>query len=213
MKKHLMLAGALCLLAAVPAWAASVGVDDTVYQVHRVSANDVLNLRAGPGVRHKIITQLPANGRGVVAMGEEQIVGRSTWIKIAWAGKQGWVNKRYLQAIRLGANGRPVGADVMLKCLGTEPFWKLDISERKMTVAMPHGPKYEVAVDFRQQSANNRSIAVVAAHRGNAQTTAFLQKVERCSDGMSNKMYPYSVSAVLNSYKVVSGCCSLSNAN
>ena len=202
---------AASLLAMSPSWSASVDAKSTVYAVQGVSADDSLNLREGPGTNNAIIARLPYNGRGVVSMGEEQSLTKTNWVKVAWAGRQGWVNKRYLTTVDM--QGRPVSSSAVLTCTGAKPFWRIKVDEHNINVMMPKGPKYNVKVDFRQQSANNTSIAVVGGHRGRAKTTAFLQRVGACSDGVSKKNYSYSVTALLNSYKVVSGCCALSGAN
>ncbi len=183
-----------------------------VYAVTKVAPDDGLNMRSQPGVGGTVVIVLPSNAKGVLALGEERKSGNSTWIKISWAGKQGWVNKYYLSE-DVQTSAQPVNSSVVMECGGTEPFWSMHISEKQMDVTMLDGPKYVIPVEFRQQSANNTTVAVVAGSRGNAHTTAFLQKVETCSDGMSDKNYPYSVTAVLNSQKVVSGCCSITGGN
>lgn len=185
-----------------------------IYVVANVAPDDGLNMRSTPGVQGDIVLVLPSNAHGVLGLGEEQSLGRSTWIKVSWGGKQGWVNKYYLRenvhtSNYNPADSRPVNRDVVMQCGGTEPFWSMQISERAMQVNVLGGPQYNAPVEFRQQSVNNTSIAVVAGNRGNANTTAFLQKVETCSDGMSDRNYPYAITAVLNSERVMSGCCSL----
>jgi uncharacterized membrane protein len=64
-----------------------------------------------------------------------------------------------------------------------------------------------VPVTFRQTSANNRTIAVIAGANTANRTQVFLQKVDSCSDGMSDVKYPYAITAVLNERQVISGCC------
>ncbi|WP_308873464.1 hypothetical protein [Thiothrix subterranea] len=94
-----------------------------------------------------------------------------------------------------------------LVCSGTEPFWSIEITDANLNVNMMDGPRYSVPVTFRQTSANNATIAVIAGVAGANNTQAFMQKVSSCSDGMSDTNYPYSVTAVLNNQRVVSGCC------
>lgn len=186
-----------------------------VYAVSKVAPDDGLNMRTQPGTGGSVIAVLPANAKGLIGLGQEQKSGNSIWVKVAWAGRQGWVNKYYLREDVDTVDYNPakpkpvVKPEVVMQCGGTEPFWSMSVSEREMKVNIMGGAQFTVPVNMRQQSANSTTIAVVAGARGNASTTAFLEKVEDCSDGMSDKNYPYTVTAVLNGQKVMSGCCSL----
>ncbi|MCB1621105.1 MAG: hypothetical protein KDI44_10245 [Thiothrix sp.] len=205
---------ALSLLApARPALAAPA--EARIYSVVHVAPDDKLNMRDRAGVEgSKVVASIPHNAKGILLSGEQQQVGSSTWVKIAWSGQRGWVNKYYLLEDVQTSNyepGTPRRNDpgVVMACRGTEPFWSIRISEKQMAVELADGPKFSVDVSFRQRSLNNTRIAVVGGRRGNALTSAFLEKVERCSDGMSDRNYPYAITAVVNSYRVVSGCCSV----
>ncbi|HMT92733.1 SH3 domain-containing protein [uncultured Thiothrix sp.] len=186
-----------------------------VYAVSKVAPDDGLNMRTQPGTGGSVVAVLPANAKGLIGLGQEQKSGNSIWVKVAWAGQQGWVNKYYLREDVDTVDYNPakpkpvVKPEVVMQCGGTEPFWSMSVSEREMKVNIMGGAQFTVPVNMRQQSANSTTIAVVAGARGNASTTAFLEKVEDCSDGMSDKNYPYTVTAVLNGQKVMSGCCSL----
>ncbi|HPE59828.1 MAG TPA: hypothetical protein PLB10_05785 [Thiolinea sp.] len=208
----LMLGFGLLLAAAGTAAAAETA---RIYSVVHVAPDDKLNMRNQPGVEgSKVVASIPHNAKGILLTGETRQVGRSTWVKISWSGRQGWVNRYYLLEDVQTSNyepGTPRRNDpgVVMECRGTEPFWSINISEKKMAIELADGPKFSVDVSFRQRSVNNTRIAVVGGRRGNALTSAFLEKVESCSDGMSERNYPYAVTAVVNSYKVVSGCCSV----
>lgn len=186
-----------------------------VYAVSKVAPDDGLNMRTQPGTGGSVVAVLPANAKGLVGLGQEKKDGNSIWVKVAWAGQQGWVNKYYLREDVDTVNYNPakpkpaVKSEVVMQCGGTEPFWSMSVSEREMKVNIMGGAQFTVPVTMRQQSANSTTIAVVAGARGNASTTAFLEKVEDCSDGMSDKNYPYTITAILNGQKVMSGCCSL----
>lgn len=186
-----------------------------VYAVNKVAPDDGLNMRTQPGTGGNVVAVLPANAKGLVALGQEVKTGNSVWVKVAWAGQQGWVNKYYLREDVDIVNYNPakpkpaVKPEVVMQCGGTEPFWSMSVSEHEMKVNIMDGAQFTVPVNMRQQSANSTTIAVVAGARGSASTTAFLEKVENCSDGMSDKNYPYTITAVLNGQRVMSGCCSL----
>lgn len=178
---------------------------------------DLLNLRSAPNGNARIVATIPANSTGVVGLGKQSQSGQSTWVQVKWAGLQGWVNRKYLVVDTNKGNApstKPAtNKDALLRCSGTEPFWSIQINQHSMKIDLLDGTKYSAPVSFRQRSSNNTSIAVVAGTRNNATTTAFMQKVEACSDGMSDKNYPYSITAVLRNQKVVSGCCALELAH
>ncbi|MBJ6611135.1 MAG: SH3 domain-containing protein [Candidatus Thiothrix moscowensis] len=215
MKKPVLMAVSALFLALTVSPVGIQSAQAAELKVYSVTGTDGINLnmRSGPGTNNSIVTKIPPNSTGVVATGEERKVGTSTWAKVYWAGKGGWVNKAYLTLANLKppAGGTPPasGGGITMKCSGTEPFWGVTITETQMSVDMMDGPKYNVPVTFRQTSANNATIAVIAGTDGPNETQTFLQKVSACSDGMSDTRYPYAVTAVLNKRKVVSGCCSV----
>jgi len=216
-KPFLMAAAALVVTLAVSGMAMQTAeaAPVKVYSVTNVETGKVLNMRSGPGTNNPIVARIPYNGTGIVATGEEKKVGVAVWLKVYWAGKGGWVSKTYLtDNTGLPVNPQPgqppaSGGGITMKCLGTEPFWHITITERNMNVDMMDGPKYNVPVTFRQTSANNRTIAVIAGGNGQNVTQTFLQKVAACSDGMSDKNYPYAATAAVDNRIVVSGCCSV----
>ncbi|HPY41407.1 MAG TPA: SH3 domain-containing protein [Thiolinea sp.] len=196
---------------------ATSAASSRVYAVSKVAPDDGLNMRTQPGTGGSVVAVLPANAKGLIALGEEKQAGNSVWIKVTWAGQQGWVNKYYLREDVDTVNYNPgttkpaAKPEVVMQCGGTEPFWSMSISERDMKVNIMGGAQFTVPVNMRQQSANSTTIAVVAGNRGSSSTTAMLEKVENCSDGMSDKNYPYTVTAVLNGQQVMSGCCAIVN--
>lgn len=71
---------------------------DNTMRVMGVPANDVLNVRSGPGTGNRIVGAL-ANGDSVRMLGCVD-VGSSRWCEIEMMtdmGERGWVNARYLQ--------------------------------------------------------------------------------------------------------------------
>lgn len=222
-KPSFVIAAALtgALLTSMAASLPLLAAEPEVFAVTGVRTGDFLNMRSGPGTSSAITGRIPANGQGVVATGEEQKISGTIWAKVYWAGVGGWVNKQYLlpeaQASAVPSTPTPpsqtppaasdVQPELVLNCAGTEPFWRIDISASQLKVNMNDGPQYNVPVTFRQTSANNTSIAVIAGAKGTDETQAFMQKVESCSDGMSDVSYPYAITAVLNNRQVISGCC------
>ena len=66
------------------------------YQVTNVESWDTLNVRDGAGTGYDVISEIPASANKIKITSDERDVGGSTWVKVKWNGKSGWVNKRYL---------------------------------------------------------------------------------------------------------------------
>lgn len=66
----------------------------TTYRVVRVAANDVLNIRLGPGARHPLTGWVPPDGRDVRLVNGVECVG--VWCEIDFQGTRGWVNTLFL---------------------------------------------------------------------------------------------------------------------
>lgn len=64
-----------------------------------VPADDVLNVRAGPGTSEGIVSTLAADGGPVVVTGEARLVEASLWWEIDTQADDAWVNARYLGAL------------------------------------------------------------------------------------------------------------------
>lgn len=110
--RHLALAALSALALSGPALATADGPD--AWRVTGVSANDVLNVRVGPGTEYFAITALPHNARGLqvgtctptvtqaqyfsLSPAAQQQLGRyDRWCVVSFAGEQlGWVNARFL---------------------------------------------------------------------------------------------------------------------
>ena len=74
----------------------NISNQQTSYAVVFVEPNDVLNVRAGPGVGFGIVGTLPPNATNVQITGSGQLVAGSTWVPVQQGGLTGWVNSRFL---------------------------------------------------------------------------------------------------------------------
>lgn len=178
------------------------------YEVVNVAADDYLNVRSDAGVQSSIVTMIPYDAKTVVLTGQKVQQGSSTWVKVVWQGKEGWVNLSYLRlASPSVGNTDASSAGVKLRCGGTEPFWSIDITSSQAKYTPMDGAAVNLPIKFRGASANNPTIAVVKAESGTKSLGLFLQKVNACSDGMSDINYPYTITALINGNTVYSGCC------
>jgi Bacterial SH3 domain len=80
-------------LAGEPVAGFAVGGDQLM--VVGVSHDDVLNVRAGPGIAYEIVTTIDPEGT-VTATGEARDLGRSIWYRVGVGGTTGWVNASFL---------------------------------------------------------------------------------------------------------------------
>lgn len=77
-----------------------------------VAGGDSLNLRAGPGSSHDVITQLP-DGTAVTVTSEPVNVGGRQWVQVASTAGDGWVASEFLSrgvgaSASAGGGGRPL---------------------------------------------------------------------------------------------------------
>jgi hypothetical protein len=63
------------------------------HKVTGVAANDVLNIRTAPDADAAIVGRIPPNGRGIRVIGG----GNRFWVKVAYGGKTGFVNRRFIR--------------------------------------------------------------------------------------------------------------------
>ena len=62
------------------------------YRVRGVAGWDMLNVRAGPSARNRVVGRLPPNAAGIRCVGPCE----GSWCRIGWRNVSGWVNMRYL---------------------------------------------------------------------------------------------------------------------
>jgi uncharacterized membrane protein len=189
------LCGALSLAAApAPERLAEVSVSG-------VRANDVLNLRSAPDARARIVGSLPANAQNIA------VVGQSTagvdWLMIDKGGVRGWVNARFLsygerQQFRL---------PVRLSCAGTEPFWGIEVGYGRADAQLAYEDRgARIALGNAMPAAARPRIWLLPGTGARDRTSFLLVEARTCSDGMSDRSYPYTVAARVGD-TLLSGCC------
>ena len=73
-----------------------IGPSLGVFAVVDVASDDVLNVRARPGVAHPIVGTIPSSGIDVRVHAGGQEVSDSWWVPVQYQGLSGWVNSNYL---------------------------------------------------------------------------------------------------------------------
>jgi uncharacterized membrane protein len=193
--------------AIVSAAALAAAVSDAAETLPRLSVvgvapNDVLNLREAPDARSRIVARLAANARDVAIVG--QATRNLDWIMVQRGNARGWANARFLAYGDPQQQGR---LPVRLRCAGTEPFWGISVGYGRAEADF-------ASTQSRRRIALGQPMPAAARPRiwllpgtGGADVTSFLLVEQRvCSDGMSDRSYPYSVVARVGA-DVLSGCC------
>ncbi|WP_375279614.1 SH3 domain-containing protein [Pseudooctadecabacter sp.] len=189
------LAAALILVASAP----QAQLLPDRYSVTGVDANDVLNIRSGPGVSFDVIGEL-----GPYTLNVEVIDTQDGWAMVPAGEVNGWVALQYLTPHPLPENEVPRP----LICSGTEPFWDIGL--------YPRGAEYnDLALGDRQDLTVVRETTAPNGYliemQGSPTVTKTLTvKAGYCSDGMSDRSF--NMSALLFSQTpdgnyVETGCC------
>lgn len=164
------------------------------YEVTGVSADDVLNIRQAPRASAPKVGQYGPRAKGIRIYRREgnwALTGRSDPNQ-----PDGWVNTRYLKVSAATAR-----LELPISCLGTEPFWNLAIqSNRRAIYTDPETAKRRYKVgEFRR---SGRDATMRLGVDGRVSIAA-----DKCSDGMSDNQYPYSVRVLLPGGGELRGCC------
>ena len=89
---------------------------------------------------------------------------------------------------------------------GNEPFWNITVSKSKIVYSSPDAKK-QIFLYVAPMKATGRAADFVRVYRlrGKSEGMLIINKVSACSDGMSDKDYPYSATLILGN-TVLSGC-------
>jgi uncharacterized membrane protein len=115
-----------------------------------------------------------------------------------------------------------------MECLGTEPFWGASINDRQLVLdfagdkktypiptfkaAAGTGPDYVTSIQARNRTSSvvafvvNENLMIVADKNGKAPPEN-VEYQAYCSDGMSDRAFPYSIFLMVDGKPFV-GCCS-----
>jgi len=196
---------------------------NTTFRVVNVSANDPagLNVRDYPAQgadlsNTKIVGHLSWQATGIITSGQVLRFANTTWRHIRLGNVVGWVNEKYLQAQTSPQNSNQLPEKIV--CSGTEPFWTLRISKSSSiydgTIASTGEWLEGEKLDFiANNKIANRSTATwaVTVRRKSAPDymTALISKTDNyCSDGMSDRDYPYQAILLSGNVPVpMQGCC------
>jgi uncharacterized membrane protein len=104
-----------------------------------------------------------------------------------------------------------------LQCSGTEPFWGIQVEDQHVTVQL-EGEKNVRYFGVRTRESAGMAAGYsfkIEASRGRGAKRVSLAVLrdsrDQCSDGMSEREYPYHVQADVDGM-LLSGCCSISDS-
>lgn len=89
---------------------------------------------------------------------------------------------------------------------GTEPFWSVTVNRNGIVYSSPEVSKRTYPY-VTPRTAEGRPVDLVRVYRLNGQPngTLIIKKADSCSDGMSDKIYPYEATLILGN-QVLEGC-------
>jgi len=163
--------------------------------VSNVASHDVLNLRVAPDAKSAKVASLPRDAHGISA--DAVAVSGVDWIRISKGGQTGWANARFL----VYESG---GLPVRLTCSGTEPFWSVEVGYGRADADLSYsGRRARLALDGPISAKGRPGLWSIAAR--NSADFLLLERAQ-CSDGMSDRNYPFKVT-VRTAGELLSGCC------
>lgn len=209
----LVLTAILCGAAPSPSRASEgVGI---VYSVVGVKRGDVLNIRKEPAWTDArsvpIVGTIPFNGTDI--LGTTLVVRSrgSEWREIVYRGRRGWVNSRFL----LRSGSWPDLTKAEFDCLGTEPFWSLQLKDTMAIYTVNESQHGHLGIVSKKAGVNSSQVLLVKLmtqqQRSIVVSIRYLPK-QSCTDGMSEHEYGYH--AYIEDISdfpdgILDGCCTL----
>ncbi len=97
-----------------------------------------------------------------------------------------------------------------LQCSGTEPFWTVKITAQEATLTTPDGGDVRLGAASVRHAVGVKpdQVRVYEIRRagGEGATLVVTRNPQTCSDGMSDRRYPYDV-VFIDRERVLQGCC------
>ncbi|MDJ0825503.1 MAG: hypothetical protein QNJ16_08380 [Rhodobacter sp.] len=178
------------------------------FRVTGVAADDTLNVRAGPSASSADIGDLPPDARGIEVAGTD---ASGKWGTIVWQEGNAWISMRFLApdpVPTIGGTALPAG----LLCAGTEPFWSLRLSPGGATYSDLAGAGFAMSLSGTKIAEGRPAFPLQLSHAGGAASSIAVVSPAGCSDGMSERVYPWTIAYLLNTaggQRFLSGCCQL----
>ena len=185
----------------------AASADPFYVRVSGVAADDTLNIRAEPNGSSADIGDLAHDARGVEITALDDT---GKWGRIIWFEGDGWISMRYTAPDEIAyvpETEVPLG----LRCGGTEPFWDLEIGAASAKYNAMTGEMRDLSLYSAQSAAARRGFPYLLVLTEGDHSAQALIRPQHCSDGMSDRTYPYSIDLLLDGGMsgYIEGCCNL----
>ncbi len=188
--------------------AAPLAAQPGYYRVTGVAADDTLNVRAEPNASSADIGDLDPNATGVEVLGTDP---SGDWGEIIWEERNAWVAMRFLAPDSLPTvQGTVLPAG--LQCGGTEPFWTMKLSQNSAVFSDISGTVLNLGLAGSTVAEGRPEYPVAMQHGGGGNNALSIVSPLRCSDGMSDRDYPFTHTLLLQTAegrRFLEGCCYL----
>jgi uncharacterized membrane protein len=107
------------------------------------------------------------------------------------------------------ASFNSLASEMNLTCVGTEPFWQIDItSNKQMKLTIPGISNEIFSITQKTNAAGTSGDFAFALSGKNAQSDLIKLNIIKgeCNDGMSDRIYPFNV-LVEHQNTILYGCC------
>ncbi|WP_172294944.1 SH3 domain-containing protein [Pseudoruegeria sp. HB172150] len=178
------------------------------FRVTGVASDDTLNVRAEPSADSADIGDLGPTATGIEVTGTNE---SGDWGRIIWQDGNGWISMNFLEPETLPAipsTELPAG----LLCGGTEPFWNIRYSETSALYSDIMGASVTMPIAGVMVAEGRPAFPVAITSGASGYGALAVIKPQICSDDMSDRDYPYSLTVILESEgkrRFLDGCCSL----
>ena len=190
-------------------WVSAVSAEPfpAFYDVTGVAEGDVLNIRQDPSAASPVLGALAPDAAFVEVVRREP---DADWGLVRQGESMGWVSLRYMAR----HPGQDWQAPEAFTCIGTEPFWSLQVEGNVASYSTPDAVSSSIVFDPFAVAPNNLTQFGAMGRRGPAEAPNLSLSVSRslCSDGMSDILYGLSALLLVRDREessALAGCCSL----
>ncbi len=168
------------------------------FAVTGVATEDVLNIRAGPSASAPVLGTLPPDAAGIEVLGFSP---DGAWARVPLPEGEGWAARRFLAE----EPSDPRAIPLPLRCLGTEPFWSVTVTDEDATYELPGDEPRPLRPIGRAEGF--RGFVLAFDDRGETRDLTVMRA--ECSDGMSDRPYGFAALVWNRGEEVLEGCCLL----
>lgn len=198
----------ICALGVLSVLGAPALAEPGYFRVVGVASDDTLNVRAEPSARSPDIGDLPHNATRLEVSARD---ASGDWGRIVWEEGDGWIAMRFLEPDPLQmVSGAQLPAGLV--CAGTEPFWTMNLSEGSAGYSEASGAFHTFSLRGTRVADGQARFPVQVDFAGSTAAATLLVRPAQCSDGMSDRGYPWQVDMFLNTAeggRLLTGCCQL----